>query len=149
EPHPIARIKRVRAAILPEMVKGEVSEAERRRRWRQLADVYLAQQLASYAPDYLRDNPTPERLLEVVERYEEDLTDYVRPHPPLTCHLTVGEAIEVSPTRDRTERTDRSGGDPLMQKIEQQLRGLLGIGPAPGAPTAKTRDTVPAGAAAP
>ena len=88
EPDPMTRIKRLRAAILPEMVHGELTEEERARRWRQLADLYLAQQLHCYSGDYLADAPTPERLLEMVERYEEDLTDAARPHPPHPCrHL--------------------------------------------------------------
>ena len=41
----MARIKRLRSAILPEIVHGELTEEERARRWRQLADLYFAQQL--------------------------------------------------------------------------------------------------------
>ena len=42
--------------------------AERARRWEQLADLYLVGQLSCYPPDYLAAKPTPERLLETVER---------------------------------------------------------------------------------
>ena len=35
----VARVKRLRTAILPDVVKGELDEAELARRWRQLADV--------------------------------------------------------------------------------------------------------------
>jgi len=59
EGHIVARVKAIRTAILPDMVKGDISEEERTRRWKQLADVYLAQQLAFYPPDYIADNPTP------------------------------------------------------------------------------------------
>jgi hypothetical protein len=104
-------------AILPEMVKGELSEPERDRRWRQLADVYLAQALSLYRPDYIASNPTPERMLETVERFEEDLTDRVRPYP-LKVVGEVGPAIEVSPDR---------GGEDLMDRIDGSLRALLGI----------------------
>ena len=38
--------------------------------------------------------PTPERLLETVERYEEDLTDAARPHSPIHAVISVGEAME-------------------------------------------------------
>ena len=64
--------------------------------------------------------PTPERLLETVERYEEDLTDVVRPHPHRVV-ITVGDAIVVSPDRQR------GSADPVMAGIEAQLKSMLGI----------------------
>jgi 1-acyl-sn-glycerol-3-phosphate acyltransferase len=116
------RVKRLRSAILPDMAAGEIDEPERARRWKQLADLYLAQQLAHYPPDYVRSNPSSERLLETVERFEEDLTDKIRLHGPIHATITVGTAIEVSPTRE-----GRGSGDPLLEQIEQQLKTMLGI----------------------
>jgi len=116
----IGRIKRLRSAILPDMVKGELTEEESARRWRQLADLYLAQQLHCYSGDYLNNSPTPERLLETVERYEEDLTDVARPHPPLHVVISVGEAIEATPTRDRG-----ADGDPIANELRRGLEKLL------------------------
>ena len=120
EPDPMTRIKRLRAAILPEMVHGELTGEESARRWRQLADLYLAQQLHCYSGDYLAGAPTPERLLETVERYEEDLTDTARPHPPLHAVICVGEAIEATPTRDRTAESD-----PVSDELRRQLEVML------------------------
>jgi hypothetical protein len=114
----MARIKRLRAAIVPDIINGELTEAECVRRWRQLADLYLAQQLHCYSGDYLEDSPTPERLLETVERYEEDLTDNARPHPPIRAVISVGQAIEATPVRDRA-----AGSDPL--DLRRQLEALM------------------------
>jgi hypothetical protein len=120
------RVKKLRQAILPDMTKDELDEKERERRWKQLADLYLVQQLFNYPPDYVRSNATPERILETVERFEEDLTDRTRVHRPIHATVTVGEAIEVAPTRE-----GRGAGDPLMEQIEHQLRAMLGLeGPA-------------------
>lgn len=116
------RVKRLRTAILPDMTGDQIDEAERQRRWKQLADLYLAQQLALFPPDYVRSSPTPERLLETVERFEEDLTDRVRVHGPLSAKIMVGEAIEVSPSRE-----GRGGDDPLMEHIKKQLEEMLGL----------------------
>jgi len=116
------RVKRLRSAILPDMTADHIDEAERQRRWSQLADLYLAQQLFLFPPDYVRNNPTPERLLETVERFEEDLTDVVQVHGELHATITVGEAIEVSPTRE-----SRGSEDPLMENIRKQLQALLEI----------------------
>lgn len=120
EPDVMARIKRLRAAILPDMVHNELSAAETSRRWRHLADLYLAQQLHCYSGDYLSGTPSPERLLETVERYEEDLTDVSRPHPPIHALISVGEAIEAAAARDRGSETD-----PLSQEIRRQLEDMM------------------------
>lgn len=116
----MARVKRLRSAILPDMIEGELTEAETARRWRQLADLYVVQQLHCYSEDYLADAPSPERLLETVERYEEDLTDAARPHPPLRAVISVGEAIEASPTRDKS-----ADGDPIATELRRQLQTML------------------------
>jgi 1-acyl-sn-glycerol-3-phosphate acyltransferase len=116
----MARVKRLRSAILPDLIQGELSEEEIARRWRQLSDLYLVQQLHCYSGDYLADNPTPERLLETVERYEEDLTDNARPHPPLHVVISVGEAIEATPTRDRSAEND-----PISTELRAQLERML------------------------
>lgn len=115
----MARVKRLRTAILPEMVNGNLTEQDRANRWRQLADVYLVQQLHCYPGDYIED-PTPERILETVERYEEDLTDAARPHFPIRAVITVGDAIEVGSERDRSQETD-----PVTTKVREQIELLL------------------------
>ena len=116
----VQRVKLLRIAIVPDMANGSLDEGELERRWRQLADIYLAQQLAFYPPDYLSADPTPERLLETVERFEEDLTDSVRVHAPIRAVVDIGEAIEVSPERARS-----ADGDPLMSAIRTQLETML------------------------
>lgn len=116
----VTRVKNLRTAILPEMVSGEIDEAERARRWLQLADIYLAQQLFFYPPGYFTPAPTPERLLETVERFEEDLTDTMPVHRPIRAVVQVGSAIEVSPVRERGAE-----GDPVMAKIRQEIETML------------------------
>lgn len=115
----VPRVRNLRSQIMPEMVAGKLSEDERNRRWKQLEDLYLAQQLSSYLPDYF-SRPTVDRIFELVEKFEEDLTDKISRRPPLHCILDVGEAIEVSPERDR-----KAPVDPLMAELEKQLQGLL------------------------
>ena len=116
------RVKRLRTAILPDMTKDEIDEADRKRRWKQLDDLYLVQQLCNYPPDYVRSNSTPERILETVERFEEALTDKVRVHGPIRATVTVGPAIAVPPNRE-----GRGENDPVMEQIEQQLKSMLGL----------------------
>ncbi len=115
----VARVKSIRIAVVPELAAGELPEAERARRWRQLEDCYLAQQLSLYPRGYLED-ATPERLLETVERFEEDLTDDARIHRPIRAIVEVGEAIPVSAQRERG-----AAGDPLMDAVRTRIEAML------------------------
>jgi 1-acyl-sn-glycerol-3-phosphate acyltransferase len=120
DPTVVGRVKKLRTAVLPDMIEGKVTPEERDRRWRQLSDMYLAQQLSCYPPDYLASAPTPERMLETVERFEEDLTDECRIYRPMTVSVQVGEAIPVSPTRDRS-----AAEDPAMSALDKQLHDMI------------------------
>ena len=93
--------------------------ADRDRLWKQLADCYLAQQLDCYPGDYLAPTTTVDRILETVERFEEDLTDQVRTHRPLKTVVEIGEAIPVDATRGR------GADETLMATIEERLRSML------------------------
>lgn len=115
----MARVKRLRTAILPDMVTGDITEEERASRWRHLADLYLVQQLHCYPGDYF-DHPTPERILETVERYEEDLTDFARPHSPIRAVVMVGDAIEAGTAREKSQ-----DADPVTTGIRRQMDEML------------------------
>lgn len=115
----VARVKAIRIAIVPELAAGDLAEEERAKRWQQLADCYLAQQLSLYPRGYL-DESTPERLLETVERFDEDLTDDARIHRPIRAVVEVGEAIPVSAQRERG-----AGGDPLMDQVRTSIETML------------------------
>jgi len=113
------RVKRLRTAILRGMIGGNLSKTERDDRWRQLADLYLVQQLHCYPGDYI-ESATPERILETVERYEEDLTDLARPHFPLHAVITVGNAIEINCKLKRPREND-----PITAKIRESMEAML------------------------
>ena len=117
----VVRVKMLRTAILPDLITGDIAEEEKVRRWRQLEIVYLAQQIGFYPAGYLSGaQPTRERLLEIVEKMEEDLTDTCRIHGPMSAVVEIGEAIEVSPERQRSAE-----GDPLIIMIRECLETML------------------------
>ena len=116
----VPRVKALRIKIMPDMIGGALTSEERERRWTQLADIYLAQQVSCYPPDYLVSRPSVDRLLETVERFEEDLTDRVTIHGSLKVVIQVGTPVPVSPKRDR-----KAPVDPLMVEIEQSLQSML------------------------
>jgi hypothetical protein len=117
----VHRVNALRKAILPDMTGDALPPPEQERREKHLADIYLAQQLYNYPAGYFTPAPTPERILETVERFEEDTTDIARIHRPLRAIVDVGEAIDVAP-----EGEFGSEGDPLMGEIRSQLHALLG-----------------------
>jgi hypothetical protein len=122
----------LRKAILPDMTGGKLPEVEQERRERQLEDMSLAQQLAFYPSGYFEPAPTPERILETVERFEEDTTDVARVHAPMRAVVDVGEAIEVS-----AEDEQRDGdSDPVMVRVREQMRAMLAASLAEAYPNA-------------
>jgi 1-acyl-sn-glycerol-3-phosphate acyltransferase len=117
----MVRVKRLRSVILPDMVAGKVTPEERERRWRDLAALYYAQNISHYPRDYiLREKNLPERVVETLERLQEDFTDTMRVHRPFHAVIQVGEAIPVG-----TERVRDELGDPVMAEIRRQLQTMI------------------------
>jgi 1-acyl-sn-glycerol-3-phosphate acyltransferase len=115
------RVKNLRMKIFPDLSRAALEEAERARRWRQLEDTYLAQQVDCYPAEYITRFPSVDRILEVVEKFEEDLADEVRVHGRMKAVVRIGEPIEVPRERERG-----AVEDPLMGKVRNQLELMLG-----------------------
>ena len=122
----IVRVKDLRSAILSDLLKGTQTPEERTLRWRQLTDCYYAQTLSMYPEGYLDDGVkgrlTPERIVETIQRLEEDLTDHVTAHPVWRVEFRIGEAIVLDPTQKKVR-----GSDPIMQTLREKMLGLLEI----------------------
>ena len=118
----VGRVKNLRSAILPGMLKNNLSAEDRHERWKQLAACYYIQQISHYPPHYVRrEGPNiVEHILETVERFEEDFTDHATTHGPLHAVIQVGEAIPVSSKRPRDKTSD-----PVMDGIRSQLTTML------------------------
>jgi len=123
----MARVKAIRMRIFPSLLDPERSAEEGEQLWRAIADLYFVQQLHCYPENYL-DAPEHERLLEIVEHYEEDLTDKVRPHFPMRAEVHVGDALPVPPERRIYPR-----GDPLMAHLRERMEGLMATSRKTGA----------------
>lgn len=113
----LPRVRHVRSQLVRKLDTN--SPTERKRIWKSLEDIYIAQQVASYPVDYL-DCPTDTRILETVERIDEDMNDYSRRVQSLHAVLEVGEAIEVDHAKP-----PKDSADPLMQAIENGLKSQL------------------------
>lgn len=115
------RIKNLRVKIFPDMIGSALQLPERKRRWVQLERTYLAQQIDCYPDQYLTEHPSVDRILETVEKFEEDFTEKSRIHGHLKAIIEVGEPIEVS-----TKREKGVDADPLMAEIRTRLESMLG-----------------------
>jgi 1-acyl-sn-glycerol-3-phosphate acyltransferase len=116
----VMRVKNLRKALLPELVAGELDTIERERRWKLLFDLEVAQQAYHFPPDYIAQNPSPERIIETVERYEEALGEPSPViHGPMKAILTVGDAMMVAPKREK------GTADSLMEALRERLQELL------------------------
>ena len=115
----MARVKAVRTRIFPHLLRPEQAPMRPEDLWRVIGDLYFVQQLHCYPEGYL-NGPNPERLLELVEHFEEDLTDKVRPHYPLHAQVHVGEALVVP-----AERRVYPHADPLMATLREQMEHLM------------------------
>jgi 1-acyl-sn-glycerol-3-phosphate acyltransferase len=114
-----ARVRALRKAIVPDLVEANISDAERDRRWDQLSRLNLAQRLSLYPSGYLEGQPSAERVLETVERLEEDLTDVATVHRPLAVTVFVGEPLAVTVDGPRPAA--------LTNEVRDRMETLLGI----------------------
>ena len=85
-----------------------------------MAATYLAQQIACYPDNYIVEHPSVDRILETVEKFEEDLFGKCRVHGQTKVIIDVGEAIEVS-----SKRVRGADSDPLMDAIRSQLKTTM------------------------
>ena len=67
--------------------------------------------------NYLRKNPCVERLLETVERFENDIDNTI-PKRSYRVVIEVGDALPVSPQRDRK-------GLGIMHQVESSLKEMV------------------------
>lgn len=114
------RVKNLRLKIFPEISRNELDVAERRRRWEHLERTYLAQQIDCYPENYVLDKPYNGRILETVEKFEEDFTDVARIHGQLKAIVNVGEAMEVPTKRDRSP-----DGATMMSRVRSEIQSML------------------------
>lgn len=116
------RVRALRSRLLPDVLDPALDATARELRRRQIADVDLAQHLACYVTGYLSNPPvTDTRLLETLQRMQENFLGTVDSAWPLKAVIEFGEAIAVP-----VDRAPRGVTDPLLEQIQQQLQTMLG-----------------------
>lgn len=115
----LPRIKQLRTRLVPQLGDPATTPDGKKQIWQQLSDIYVAQIIEAYPEDYL-DDPTDTRLLETVERLDEDVNDKSKIHRPWHAILDVGPAIPAS-----SAKPPKNGPDPIMSQLDDQLKSML------------------------
>jgi 1-acyl-sn-glycerol-3-phosphate acyltransferase len=123
--YPLKRIRRLRQQLVPRLPGLAQRPEECRETLALLDDLLFCENLGGNDPVYLRERPSPERLIEAVQRIEECLTDEIE--EPL---VPLGVVVEVGPGRDVKDfpparRADRHEVDPLMGHLAAAIQGML------------------------
>lgn len=119
---PLERIRRLRQH-LTRRLHDKAGDAEVSRRVKKaLDDLLFFENLNAQSLEYLRSDPSPERLAETIQRIEETVTDQVEvPLAPTGATVQVGPAIDVRKFADG----ERKQGDPLVRHLRSAMQGLL------------------------
>jgi len=114
------RIRELRTGIFPPILSEKDMPAdEKQLRWRDLKRTYLAWQVASYPPNYLHEYPSVDRIIEITDKFREDLTDEPRNCATQSLVIQVGDPIEVS-----TEKS--AAGQGLLDHTREALLAMMG-----------------------
>lgn len=133
------RIKALRRTLL-ETWTDEAATAEARAHAQQaLDDVHLVLQLYSHPGDYLRQHPSPERMAETIDKFEEDIEGVIQPKGRRSAEVIFGEPIDLK-QKISTGRP-RAIAAEVTDELEQSLQALMDRSPGVRQDTMLVRDS--------
>jgi hypothetical protein len=117
------RVKALRRRLL-DCWTDDSADADKRRETRDaLDDVQLVLQLYSYPGDYITENPTPERMGETIEKYEEDVYGQARSLAPRRARIVFAEPISTKQPGGTGRGAALVAG--LTDRLEETIRELM------------------------
>ncbi|MDA0577101.1 MAG: lysophospholipid acyltransferase family protein [Verrucomicrobia bacterium] len=87
--------------------------------------VFVAQQLYSYPGQYLRQNPTVDRIAETILKLEEDVLDQQDYPGPRHAELNFGEPIDVHEFLQAGHLDPKTGVRPMTQLLRHRIQALM------------------------
>jgi hypothetical protein len=117
------RVKAVRRCLLDIWTDEAADPAARRRAGDALDDVQLVLQLFSYPGDYVVQRPTPERMAETIEKFEQDVFGRVRPIGRRRARVLLGEPIDMAHELRSSNR--RTVVADVTERLEQSIDRLV------------------------
>jgi 1-acyl-sn-glycerol-3-phosphate acyltransferase len=110
-------INALRHAVLEKLLRDDITPEEKKECLDDLDEIELVVQLSCYPADYLGENPSLERMTEIVEQFEADTTGKSRVHAKWKAIVKVGTGIEEAAIKG--ERLNEF----LQKKVEELLLG--------------------------
>ena len=122
-----ARVKTLRGKIRKELSDPDASlSAEQERSlYDDLDTLFVAVQLYSYPGQYLREQPTPDRIAETLLKLEEDVLGEAKYDVPRDVHVRFGEPIDVQEFLRDHSLTVKTGAGPLTARLGETLQSML------------------------
>jgi hypothetical protein len=129
-----SRIRAVRRIIRQRLTdeKSPVTEEQSELLYDDLDRIYAAQQLYSYPGQYLRQNPTVDRVAETILKLEEDVLEQQNYAGPRQAEVTFGEPIDIALFLQANQLTVKSGVPAMTALLHAKIRELLGPNSEPG-----------------
>jgi 1-acyl-sn-glycerol-3-phosphate acyltransferase len=124
DPLPV-RVKQLRRHLLDEICAEGASPQQVRDGHEALDEIHLVVQLYSYPGDYVASKPTPERMAETIEKFEEDVyEDYAKPKGKRRAAVTLGEPIDVKTFTAGGVKARAAAGE-LTARLEHAITVLM------------------------
>lgn len=122
-----ARIKSLRQLIRKELSEESTDSSNQRTRelYDELDHIFLAQQLYSYPGQYLREQPSLNRIAETIYKLEEDVLEQEIHPTPRNAHVVFGEPIDVRQFLQDNGLTTKSGVRPMTSQLRVRIQDLL------------------------
>ena len=89
-----------------------------------LEQLFVAQQLYSYPGQYLRRNPTPDRIAETIFKLEEDVLEHEHYPAPRFAEVTFGEPIDVLQVLQERKLNAKTGVRPMTELLRERIQTL-------------------------
>ena len=114
------RVKTLRQKII--RAQESALDDEKQLLREQMDDIFLVMQLYSYPGDYLRQQPTIERLAETMDKLEEDILalDLPRVRGRRRAVVHIGKPIPVN-----VDPSDRDQVGQLTETMQQRVQAIL------------------------
>ncbi|WP_435007765.1 lysophospholipid acyltransferase family protein [Tundrisphaera lichenicola] len=125
------RVKELRKSCLEALASPSLDPAEALAIHRDLNDLFVALQLFSYPGDYVRQEPTLERIAETLLKFEQDTlgAEVARPRGPRRAIVRFGEPIDVA-RRLAELGKPRVAVGAITEELQSRMQRLLdAIGP--------------------
>ena len=116
------RVKHARQHHIQLLRSAELPPAQRARLSTEMEDLFFVVQLFSYPGDYAANQPSRERLAEIIDKFEEDILGLTYPtiKGDRRVELRFGTPIAVAPYI-----TQADGARLLTREMENRVQGLL------------------------